>query len=279
VEVTVVGMGRMGAAFARRAHSQGFSVYWWNRTRDKVRDAPGVEVGRLEDARGLVAVFVSDDEALYAVVERLGGDYVALAGTYSISAVKRAVELLESKGRRAFAMPVVGNPKDVEDGSAVYLVGAPEELYAHLRPHLEKLGVLLYVGDSVRAAALKLAFNSLLFSTVVALGESISLALKYGISVDTFRELLMHTAFRGVVLRYMDRMLGRTAPVFTMRNAAKDMRYASIAAGEAGVGDIVMSSVKALYDLLSALGYGDEDCARAGLLEGGALSNARPPPL
>jgi len=267
MDVTVVGMGNMGSAFARRAHAQGFSVYWWNRTREKVKDAPGVELKRLEEARGLVVVFVADDQALYSVVDKLGGEYVALAGTYSVDAVRRAVAALESRGKRAFAMPVVGSPRNVENGDAIYLVGASEEVYTQLRPHLEKFGTLFYVGDSVKAAALKLAYNALLISTVAALGESLSLALKYGISADAFRALLSHTVFKEVAARYVDRMLGKTAPTFTVRNAAKDMRYASAAAGEAGVGNVAISGVKALYEVLTALGLGDEDYVKAGLLE------------
>ncbi|MEZ0320175.1 MAG: NAD(P)-dependent oxidoreductase [Pyrobaculum sp.] len=268
MEVTVVGMGNMGRAFAKRAHSLGLDVYWWNRTREKVRDAPGVEIRKLSDARGLVAVFVSDDAALFQVLGDLSGEYVALCGTYSVEAVRRAVGLMHERGKKAFAMPVVGSPRNVESGDAIYLVGASEDVYTKLRPVLEKIGVLFYVGDSVKAAALKLAYNSLLITTVAVLGESFNLASKYGVKIDEFRELLSHTVFKEIGARYLERMLGKTPPSFTIRNAAKDMRYAAVASGEAGSGNVVISSVKALYELLTALGYGEEDYVKAGVLGG-----------
>ncbi|HII47425.1 NAD(P)-dependent oxidoreductase [Pyrobaculum aerophilum] len=268
MEITVVGMGNMGRAFAKRAYSQGFEVLWWNRTRERVKDAPGRPIEKLAEARGLVAVFVSDDDALLAVVPDIGGDYVALCGTYSIQGVKRALEILTARGRRAFAMPVVGSPRNVENGDAIYIVGAHEEIYTKTRPILEKFGALFYIGDSIKAAALKLAFNTLLISTVAVLGEATTLAIKYGIKPDVFKELLSQTVFKEIAARYIDRMLGSAQPTFTLKNAAKDMRYASNAAGEAGAGNVAMSGVKALYEVLAALGYGEEDYVKAGIIEG-----------
>jgi 3-hydroxyisobutyrate dehydrogenase and related beta-hydroxyacid dehydrogenases len=266
--ITVVGMGNMGKAFARRAASQGFNVFWWNRTREKVRDVPGTPISKLADARGLVVVFVADDKALFDALPEVGGDYVALSGTYSVDGVRRAVEMLTARGRKSFAIPVVGSPRNVEAGDAIYIVGAPDDVYTKLRLTLEKFGVLFQVGDSVKAAALKLAYNSLLISTVAVLGESLSLASKYGVKPDAFRELLSHTVFKDFAARYIDRMLGGGTPTFTIRNAAKDVRYASVAAGEAEAGNVAISGVKALYELLTAMGYGDEDYVKAGVLAG-----------
>ena len=267
MEITVVGMGNMGIAFAKRAAAQGFKVYWWNRTREKVRDAPGTPLAKLSEAKGLVVVFVADDDALFAVAPELGGDYIALAGTYSIDAVKRAMDTLSARGKKAFAMPVVGSPKNVEGGDAIYIIGAPEDLYERLRETLEKFGVLFYVGDNVKAAALKLAYNSFLISTVAVLGEALTLARRYGIGHDIFKKLLEQTVFKEVASRYVDRIVGAAKPTFTVRNAAKDMRYAALAAGNAEAGNVAISGVKALYEILTAMGLGEEDYAKAGVLE------------
>jgi 3-hydroxyisobutyrate dehydrogenase len=268
MDITVVGLGNMGKAFTRRAVSLGFNVSWWNRTREKVKDAPGTPIADLADAKGLVVVFVADDKALFDVLPKLGGEYVALAGTYSVEGVRRALEMLAARRQTGFAMPVVGSPRNVEAGDAIYLVGAPDDVYAKLRPILEKFGVLFYVGDSVKAVALKLAYNSLLISTVAALGESLSLAIKYGVGPDMFKELLSRTVFKEIGGRYIDRMLGGGVPTFTIRNAAKDMRYVSLAAGEVESSNVAISGVKALYELLTAMGYGDEDYVKAGVLAG-----------
>jgi 3-hydroxyisobutyrate dehydrogenase len=266
MDVTVVGLGNMGRAFTKRAASMGFNVFWWNRTREKVKDVPGTPIANLADARGLVVVFVADDKALFDILPKLGGEYVALAGTYSVEGVRRAVELLVARRQVGFAMPVVGSPRNVEAGDAIYLVGAPDDAYIKLRSVLEKFGVLFYVGDSVKAAALKLAYNSLLISTVAALGESLSLAVKHGVGPDVFKELLSHTVFKEIGGRYIDRMLSAGAPTFTVKNAAKDMRYASLAAGEVESSNVAISGVKALYEILTAMGYGDEDYVKAGIL-------------
>ncbi len=264
MEITVVGVGKMGSAFAKRVHSLGFKTYWWSRSK---KEAPGVAIEKLSDARGLVVIFVSDDAALYEVTADVGGDYIALAGTYSIDAVRRVIDILTARGKKAFAMPVVGSPRHVESGEAIYIIGASESVYQTLRLTLEKFGLLYYIGDSVKAAALKLAFNSLLISTVSVLGEAYSLTTRYGIPPHQFKELLKLTVFREIAERYMDRLTGGGKPTFTIRDAAKDVRYATNAAGERQVGYAAVSGVRILYELLTAMGHGDEDYARAGVLE------------
>ncbi len=267
MEITIVGMGNMGKAFAKRAAAQGFEVLWWNRTREKVKEAPGRPIAKLEEAKGLAVVFVADDQALHSVVPHLGGDYIALAGTYSVDGTKRALELLKARGKKAFAMPVVGSPRNVENGDAIYIVGAPDDVYIKVRPVLEKFGTILHVGNDINAVVLKLAYNAFLISTVAVLGEALALVGKYGINPDVFKELLSLTVFKDVAARYIDRMLGHAPPTFTVKNAAKDMRYAAIAAGEAGAGNVAISGVKALYEILTAMGRGEEDYAKAGVLE------------
>lgn len=269
MEITVVGTGKMGAAFVRRAAAAGFTTYCWNRTRERLRDLPCIPLDRLEDTRGLVVVFVFDDDALYQTALKAGGEYVALAGTYSVRAVDYVVRRLEKRGAAGFAMPVLGSPRNVESGDAIYIVGANDETYSKIRHVLEKFGTLIHVGDSKKAAALKLAYNLLLISTVAALGESVALAKKYGVEVDVFKQLLSNTVFREIAARYVDRMLAAGTPTFTVEGAAKDLRYAANAASEAGMANVVASGVKTLYELLVAAGRGNEDYVKAGVLEGG----------
>ncbi|MEM1924065.1 MAG: NAD(P)-dependent oxidoreductase [Pyrobaculum sp.] len=269
MDISVIGTGKMGSAFVRRAASLGFATYCWNRSVEKLKSLPCRPLEKLEDAKGLVVIFLFDDKALYQIAPKVGGDYIALAGTYSIEAVVHVLKILNGGGRRGFAMPVLGSPRNVESGDAIYIVGANGEVYRVVEPILKNFGILIEVGDSIKATALKLAYNALLISTVAVLGESVSLVKRYGVDVEVFKLLLSHTVFKEVANRYIDRMLSNAAPSFTIEGAAKDLRYATYAAGEAGVGNIATSGVRALYEALAAMGKAYEDYVKAGVIESG----------
>ncbi|WP_054857908.1 NAD(P)-dependent oxidoreductase [Vulcanisaeta sp. JCM 16159] len=267
MEVTVIGTGRMGSALVKRLAKQGFDVYAWNRTRDKLRDLPAKVIDDISQARGVTFIFVSDDEALNAV-KGVGGDVIVLSGTYSIGAVTAFNIRFTSMGKGLLAAPVVGGPADVENGTAVYLIGGPESTYQRVKEVFDKLGSIIRLPTAEAAMALKLAYNSFLIGTMALLGEYVVLGRTYGVDDDTLRALLTKTVFKEVGEKYMDRMLRpKSPPSFTLALAAKDVHYAVKSAGDAKTPLIVSSAVKSLYELLAVLGFGNEDYVRAGLLE------------
>ena len=267
MEVTVIGTGRMGSALVKRLASQGFTVYAWNRTREKLRDLPAKPIEDVSQARGLVFIFVADDEALNAV-RGVGGDVVSLAGTYSVGAVAAFSIRLSSMGIGFLASPVVGGPGDVERGTAIYIVGGPESTYQRVKDVFERLGTIIRLPTAESAMALKLAYNALLIGSMALLGEYVILSRTYGVDDETSKELLRRTVFKDVAEKYLDRILNpRGPPSFTLTLAAKDVHYAVKSAGDARTPLVVSSAVKSLYELLSTLGFGNEDYVRAGLLE------------
>ncbi len=267
MDVTVIGTGRMGSALVRRLARQGFNVYAWNRTRDRLRDLPAKALDDVSQARGLTFIFVSDDEALNAV-KGVGGDVIVLSGTYSVGAVAALNIRFTGMGRGFLAAPVVGGPADVENGTAIYLVGGPENTYQRVKEVFDKLGTVIRLPTAESAMALKLAYNAFLIGTMALLGEYVVLGRTYGVSDEVLKDVLSRTVFREVAEKYLDRVLRpRSPPSFTLALAAKDVHYAVKSAGDAKAPLVVSSAVKSLYELLAALGFGNEDYVRAGLLE------------
>jgi 3-hydroxyisobutyrate dehydrogenase-like beta-hydroxyacid dehydrogenase len=268
MEITVAGTGRMGSAFVKRAAALGHAVYAWNRTRERLAGLPAKPVS-LEETRGVVAVFVADDEAMLEVVDKLRGDAVVLMGTYSVEATADAVRRLAARGIPAVSSPIVGGPGNVERGDAIYLVGGDRRKVEELAPLYSQLGKAVFLGSAEEAAALKLAYNALLIGVVAVLGEAASLAKAYGI-LDKYRDLLSMTVFKDIGAAYLDRIFSASQGTFALKHAAKDLRYAALAASRRGLPLSAISAVKSLYEVLTALGRGDDYYVRAGALEGGS---------
>ncbi|MCE4628503.1 MAG: NAD(P)-dependent oxidoreductase [Desulfurococcales archaeon] len=250
MRVAVLGTGRMGQAAARRLAALGFELVLWNRTLEKAEKlaeelgartarSPGEAVQNVEAA----TLFLADDDALYSVladIRRMDGLVVINMGTHTPRASRYARNYVESNGGCYVESPIVAGPRPLSEGRAVLIVACRRHCYAPARPVLEALGgeAIIYLGeDAPQAQALKLAFNSLLITTVTSLAESLKLAEAYGVSREVFKELLSHTVFRSVSEKYVDRM---TRPPeepasFTARLAAKDLEYAENAGYDAGV--------------------------------------------
>ena len=268
MDVTVIGTGRMGSALVRRLANQGFTVYAWNRTRDKLKGLPARALDDVSQARGLVFIFVSDDDALNMVIKGISGDVIALAGTYSVAAIRALSTRLIGSNVGLLTTPVIGGPGDVEKGSAIYLVGGAEVVYNKVKDVFDKLGTIIRLPTAESAMALKLAYNALLIGSMALLGEYVNLGRTYGVDNETLKDLLRRTAFKDIADKYLDRIISPKAPPsFTLSLAAKDVHYAVKSAGDAKTPMVVSSAVKALYELLSALGLGNEDYVRAGILE------------
>jgi len=270
----VIGLGKMGSALAKRLNSLGFSVYGWNRTREKISSLPVKALNSIKEARGFIAIFVPDNEALMSVLNELRGtnlrdSTIALMGTYTPRAVREAAKLMEPLGARVIDSPVIGGPALVEKGEAIYLLGGPGETIRDSMKIYTNLGETIHVGDIGQATAAKLAFNSLLIGSLAILGEAVAMARANGVSTEKLTEVLSKTMFRELVNRYMNRVVNKNPATFTLRHAGKDARYAAETSAEAGLPALVISCVKNLHDILIRFGYGEEDFPRAGALECG----------
>lgn len=266
MEVTVIGTGRMGSAFVKRAAQLGYKVYAWNRTREKLAGLPATPISRPSEARGFTAIFVADDEALSSLIDEVKGDVVALMGTYSLNGANAARRALASRGISTLSAPIVGGPGNVERGDATYIIGGDREVYERYSDFFAKMGRVFYIGDFEKAVVLKLAYNALLIGTVAVLGEASSLAVAYGISPSQFKELLLQTVFKEIGSAYIDRMYSNEQGTFALKHAGKDVRYATTAAAGRS-GSVVLSAVRSLYELLEAWGLGDAYYVKAGVFE------------
>jgi 3-hydroxyisobutyrate dehydrogenase len=273
--IGVVGTGLMGYPIARRLLASGYPVIVWNRTRERAlplaREGAVVacSLTELAEKSELVLVVVSDDEASASVLEQLTsakkGVDVVNHSTVTPMHAKRAYELCRGRGCRYLTLTVMGGPTEAEKGELLGMAGGDREVFDRWSEAIGKyVKETVYVGTAEAAAALKLAINSVYFSSMVTVAEALLLAEKWGVGYDKFREVADKLWIKILFDRYAGRLLSEKQPVrFKTRLAAKDMLYA-VLAGYNREQPLPHTTAIALTLLEAATigGFGDEDYTR-----------------
>jgi 3-hydroxyisobutyrate dehydrogenase-like beta-hydroxyacid dehydrogenase len=282
--VGVVGLGRMGEAFAKNLLAAGYRIVAYDRDLQRARplQAEGARAAeRLTDLAvcDLVISSLPDDAALETVA--LGPD--ALTGILSPGAVhvsmstispelsRRLASAHAAHGQDFVAAPVLGNP-DLARAQRLFVLasGAPQAV-ARVRPVLERLGQRVFVigDDPGQASLVKLAGNVLTAATLESMGEVFALLRKAGIdphlAFDVFTGSLfdgkVHKAYGGKIVDERYDPPGMTAPL-----AMKDLR---LALAEAEKLAVPMSVASVVHDRLVAAiarGFAGLDWSALGLL-------------
>ena len=250
MKISVLGMGKMGRAFAARALDRGYDVTVWNRSPGKADElvahgavAADSPTAAVPDADAVLVV-LADDAAVLDVCLGDDGVLAALgpAAVFSnISTVSpTTAKLLAEAGPdgRVLDSPVMGSPAAIADGFGRFFIGGPVRGITAADPMWDDLGAgYVHCGPVGAGATMKLVSNLLLITGVAALAEAIETARQNGIPGDLLRTVLAES---GVVspaskLR-LESLLDDSHPGwFSPVLARKDLRLAIGLAEEAGV--------------------------------------------
>jgi 3-hydroxyisobutyrate dehydrogenase-like beta-hydroxyacid dehydrogenase len=282
--IGVVGLGKMGMAFANNFVADGHQVLVWDRNPEHVagRRPTGAQgTARLADLAicEVVASSVTDDEALRSVVlgdEGLASVLSAGAIHVSMSTVspelsRELAEMHARHGQDYVAAPVLGNPDAVRARKLFVLASGSPAAVERVRPLLERLGQHLFViGEDVAAAnLLKLAGNVLTALTLQSMGEVFALLRKGGVDPRVGFEVLTTSMFDSRVHRiYGEKILDEnySPPGMAVPLAIKDLR---LALAEAERHAVPMPAASLVHDRLVGMvarGLADLDWSALGLL-------------
>lgn len=266
--VGVLGLGIIGAIWARHYAAAGVLAGAWNRTPHP--DAPawlGTPEAVLA-AADVVQIVVADPAAVRAILARLlpglgHGKVVVQSSTIDPEASEEFRRAVEGAGARYLEAPFTGSKPAAEQRQTVFYLGGDPALIAWLEPLLALVSAArLHIGTNRQAAALKLAMNLNIAVQMQGLVEARALAASAGVGDDTFYgALAKNVGYSGLVkLKEPKLRAGDFAPQFSVKHLHKDLRLASAAAGrvELPALDAVREQLKAA----EARGLGDEDfCA------------------
>jgi 3-hydroxyisobutyrate dehydrogenase-like beta-hydroxyacid dehydrogenase len=267
MNISVLGLGIIGATWAQHFHNDGFSLKTWNRTPqpDFVGFVPTVE-DAVTDA-DFVFVVVSDPAAVESVLERARpnlkkGAIIVQSSTISPTWTKKFSADVESVGARFLEAPFTGSKPAAQARQCVFYLGGDNELVEEAKPVLEKISkAQLHVGKTGDASALKLAMNLNIAGISQTLTEAITFTRKAGLSDEIFFQALdLNVSKSGLSdLKKPKLETSDYSPQFSLKHMGKDLRLAIETAGENDLELPQTARLKALYDLGIEKGFGDDD--------------------
>jgi 3-hydroxyisobutyrate dehydrogenase-like beta-hydroxyacid dehydrogenase len=280
-----IGVGRMGARMARRLIDAGYALNVYDTSADAM--APLVAAGATRaDSCAAVAsaaeiVFASVPTPPIVLSVALGPKGVIEGSRVKIfidtsttgATVERAVaEGLAAKGIRMVDAPVSGGINGAEKGTLAVMVSCSEETLARVKPVLEVLGKLFFVGTQPGQGQTMKLLNNLLSATAMAItSEAVTMGVKAGLDpslvIDVFNAgTARNSATQDKVKQHV---ISRTFSYgFGIGLLNKDIRLCMAEADNFGVPMVVGSAVRQLLSIATqAEGFDADMTAMARTVE------------
>ena len=282
MKVGVAGLGRMGAAIAKRLIDVGHEVTVWNRSADKIE--PLVKAGavratspsELASRVDSVITILTDAKAITDVYEGASG---LLAGNVAgklfieMSTVQPATEValankVAAKDAIMVECPVGGTVGPALQGKLLGVAGGAKDDYARAKPILEQMCRRVdLVGPIGAGASMKLAINLPLGVFWQALGEAYSLCRHLNLDPAFLMELFADTSggpnvlkARGGAVALALQSKDPGSATFDCDSIRKDFRTMVAEAKALGFGLPLAEKTLAIYDQASQEGWGRKDC-------------------
>jgi 3-hydroxyisobutyrate dehydrogenase-like beta-hydroxyacid dehydrogenase len=232
--IGVLGLGIIGRRVVDNLRERGFHVFVWNRTPRPVPNFVGspAEVAELCD---FVQIFVSDDDALLQMVQRmtanLTANHIVMAHcTVSPDTMRAAQEIVERRGAQLLDCPFTGSKTAAEKGELVYYVGGDEVALRLARPVLEASSKeIIEIGKVGDATTIKVATNMITAASVQAAAEAMALVSKSGLPVEKFVAAMRGNGSYSATLDMKLPMMmeGNFEPHFSVKHMLKDVVIAT----------------------------------------------------
>ncbi len=269
--VAILGTGKMGGAMARRLHQQGFELRLWNRTRQRaeqlgfgaVLNTPteaaseaDFVISMLTDSAAVRQAYLGPDGALEAKGSRAYID----SSTVDPKPHEDLAQAAAQRGSIFVEAPVLGSIPAVEAGKLFIMVGGEPDAFERVRPVLQVLGDVRYIGPLGAAARLKLVANSMLAIISAGASELYNAGIRAGLDRERVWEVLTRLA-PSLEARRAGFMDGRYEPVlFRLADMVKDLGLATGLYRDIGIDTPLTQTAKELFQR-AAQDHSEQDLA------------------
>lgn len=277
MKIGLVGLGRMGAAIAKRLGDAGFSVIGWDRDAGQTALAdtgvvPAADAKSVAAAAEIIISIITEDHGVRALFTGPGGFlegdvtgklFIEMS-TLQPMTTRALAPLVEARGARLIEAPVLGSIPAVRDGKLLALAGGRAEDIERARIVLDTLTRrIVHMGPIGSGNAMKLAVNLGLGSYVQALSESLALGAQQGLAIDTMLDVLAEAPYASAFLTSKMLVLNGAAADVTLdiRTLRKDIMSAIATGTLSGVPMPLAAGVLAALSAAVAGGAGNCDLA------------------
>ncbi|PHR55664.1 MAG: 2-hydroxy-3-oxopropionate reductase [Robiginitomaculum sp.] len=189
------------------------------------------------------------------------GTAVVDLSTTTVASARETQAILAANDIAFADAPVARTREAAQQGKLSIMVGAPDPLYARIRPLFDYIASDVTHGGAVGAGqVLKLANNMLVFANTVALAEMIVLGERAGVDANTLLDAVSKGSGDSFVLRNHGRkaMAPRHFPdkSFPPEYVLKDIDYVFHLAAETGVALPAAAKIKEYYQAAVENGLG-----------------------
>lgn len=169
---------------------------------------------------------------------------------------------VKAKGAMFADAPVVKSKPAAVSGTLGVLVGCDEELFPVIKPILEYMGSnVIYMGANGKGLIMKICHNTLVGQIQNGVNETMNLAVKSGIDIDSYTAAISAGGGQCFYLDGQHENLKNEnwTTAFSFENMYKDICICERLSREVGYPMPGMENVKAVYDKGMENGIGKED--------------------
>jgi 3-hydroxyisobutyrate dehydrogenase len=280
MQLGFIGLGAMGLPMTRHLLEAGHQVTVASRGRGPVEHAvslgaiDGAAPAAVAEASEVVILCVPSSpqvvEVVGAMLPALGpGKVVVDCSTIDPEVARAQHQRVTATGAGFLDSPLSGGTAGAEKGTLTLMVGGDGATLDAVRPALEPFaGLVVHVGGAGMGQVVKLCNNVIYAAQMLATSEATALAVKSGVDMAKFHEVLVHSTGDCVAVRTRLPVAGVVVdspasnewrPGFMTDLMAKDLDLALGYGASAGVTLITASTARQALTAATAAGYGRED--------------------
>ena len=273
-DISVLGLGSMGAALARALQRAGHRITVWNRSPEKMQPfvANGAKgapsVASAVQASPVTMVCVDSYDVTRQILEgedvtpHLSGRTVIQLSTGTPREARESEAWLQSCGVDYIDGAIEGGPSDVDAGVTQILFAGPKAAFERCEPLLQCLGSdLRYVGENIgAAAALDLAWLSRRYGLFLGVAHGARLCESENVGVDLYASMFPE-GDRGRNMAAVIHANAYENPGATLSVWADALKRVENQARDAGINREFPDFVAGLFERAIAAGHGEEDVA------------------
>jgi hypothetical protein len=270
-----IGVGLMGRGMAKNLVTKGYPlVVLGHRNREPVESLKALGAREAANGRELAAqcdivhLCVTGSPQVEANLRGADGVFagakpgsviIDCSTSNPVSTMALAAEAA-SAGLHFVDAPLSRTPKEAEAGTLDTMVGAAPEVFARIEPVIRCwAGNVVHLGPVGLGHKMKLINNFIAMGYAALFAEGIAIARKAGLTIEQFHAVIgsgrMRSPFYDTFMRWSVEG-DANAHLFTIDNAAKDMRYLAAMAAEAGAVNPLQAAVRNSFAAMQAAGEG-----------------------